>query len=427
MDVFNRIFGNAFHIYLLVAELLFSPFLERKKHFKICFPAMVSLYILLPYVIDLNALTIEWFPLKYLFLFACSLAVLYVNFKMSLKELIFYGCAAYIVQHCCDTVGRMIYGAFFGIEMSRMWIMYILEIGCAAVGYTIFGIIINRAMKKYTKVDVDNVPLICMVVITLIVVCAMSLWHTQSLLHGNNNPRLGAMYDLICCILLFCLQFGLFERGALRERSRIVETMLNTVKTQQKIQKETTDVINRKCHDLKHQISVLRYIQDSETKDKSIAEIEKAVLIYDSFAKTGNAALDMILTQKSLYAEKYGVKLLCIADGSALEFMDDSDVYSLFGNILDNAIEAVCNVDELEKRVINLNVVRKQGATSIHSENYAPVDLCFEDGLPRTTKSDKNIHGFGMESIRYITQSYGGTMTVSEKAHLFEINIVFFR
>ena len=44
-----------------------------------------------------------------------------------------------------------------------------------------------------------------------------------------------------------------------------------------------------------------------------------------------------------------------MAEGGDLSFMSDADIYSLFGNILDNAVEAVMKV-EPERRAVTLSI-----------------------------------------------------------------------
>ena len=61
----------------------------------------------------------------------------------------------------------------------------------------------------------------------------------------------------------------------------------------------------------------------------------------------------------------------------------------------------------------------------IQSENFYSGELAFENGLPITTKIDKNYHGFGMQSIKMIVEKYKGTMTSSAKDGIFHLNILF--
>lgn len=148
--------------------------------------------------------------------------------------------------------------------------------------------------------------------------------------------------------------------------------------------------------------------------------------MYDASVRTGNEQLDLVLTQKKLVCEGCGVGISCMADGTALSFMSASDILSLFGNILDNAIEAAREMPE-GTRLISL-LVRAQGTGAfIHAENTFSGTLEFENGLPLTTKKDRNYHGFGTRSIRYIAGKYGGECNMYAEGGKFNVDILFLR
>ena len=192
---------------------------------------------------------------------------------------------------------------------------------------------------------------------------------------------------------------------------------------QYKISKENIDLINLKCHDMKHQI---REIGTSKRLDREVIEdLERSISVYDSVVKTENEALDIILTEKSFKCLKHNIILNCIADGKKLNFMKNSDVYSLFGNALDNAIEAVMRLREKEKRVIGLKVYSVGGLITVNIRNFYEGGLRLDEtGLPRTTKADKDQHGFGLKSIQLVVEKYGGNLSVAAKENVFNLNIL---
>ena len=145
--------------------------------------------------------------------------------------------------------------------------------------------------------------------------------------------------------------------------------------------------------------------------------------VYDSVVKSGNDALDTILTEKSLYCEKHGITLSCIADGAALDFVEPTDLYSFFGNALDNAIEAVERMADPERRSIGLVVRRTGDMVSIHVENYFDGNISFGgEGLPNTRKPDEANHGFGVRSMRMIAESLGGSLTCRTQEDVFHLD-----
>ena len=114
-----------------------------------------------------------------------------------------------------------------------------------------------------------------------------------------------------------------------------------------------------------------------------------------------------------------------MADGKQLEFIEPGDLYCLFGNLLDNALEAVKAIAQDERRVINLAVKAKDGMVFVQEENYFDGKIVFENGLPLTTKEDKSYHGFGMHSLRMIVTKYGGELTSYVIDDIFHLNIIF--
>lgn len=104
--------------------------------------------------------------------------------------------------------------------------------------------------------------------------------------------------------------------------------------------------------------------------------------------------------------------------------MTPSDLYSLMGNALDNALEAVRQIDDRERRSVSL-VVKRSGSTAIiHVENYFTSSLDFYDGLPQTTKANSSAHGYGMKSMRLIASRYHGTLHARTQGNVLHLNVI---
>lgn len=103
--------------------------------------------------------------------------------------------------------------------------------------------------------------------------------------------------------------------------------------------------------------------------------------------------------------------------------MDACDVYALFGNALDNAIEAT---EELaaQKRLIGLTVRRLPGMCVINVQNYTDRALQFMEGVPITNKEDKNEHGFGVKSMKLLIEKYGGELSFTLQDEIFNLDMV---
>nr|WP_239471554.1 ATP-binding protein [Olsenella profusa] len=105
--------------------------------------------------------------------------------------------------------------------------------------------------------------------------------------------------------------------------------------------------------------------------------------------------------------------------------MAPADIYSLFGNALDNAIEAVRAVEGAERRAITVSVQRRRRMVAVSVENCCASTPRFAtDGLPLTTKHDSTNHGFGMRSMRAIAERYGGSLHAGFEGGVFYLNVL---
>lgn len=152
--------------------------------------------------------------------------------------------------------------------------------------------------------------------------------------------------------------------------------------------------------------------------------MEDSIRIYDSIFRTGNEAMDVLLTEKSLYCSANAVTLTCMVDGNALDFMEASDLYALFSNILDNAIESAVKLDDPGRRTISLTVRTIGKLLICEEQNYYAGELTMRDGLPVTTKSDTRFHGFGMRSIAYQVRKYQGELRITGKDGVFSMTVI---
>ncbi|MDR3123591.1 MAG: GHKL domain-containing protein [Treponema sp.] len=210
----------------------------------------------------------------------------------------------------------------------------------------------------------------------------------------------------------------------LQSELKAVESLLQRQFAHYQRSRESMDIINRKYHDMKHQIAVIRAERDPAKQAAYLDEIDNEIKQHEIQYKTGNGALDTVLADQGMICKKNNISLACVADGALLDFMDAMDICSIFGNALDNAVEGVLTTEEPEKRLIRVALYSQNKFILICFENYFEGDLKLENGLPATTKRDKGSHGFGLKSIRYAVEKYGGSMTVNIEETWFIVRIL---
>ena len=220
------------------------------------------------------------------------------------------------------------------------------------------------------------------------------------------------------------MQIGLLHETDLSLKYELIEQLLSSEQKKQKMTSESVALINQKCHDLKYQIDGLKRMRTERERDEYIDQIEEAVQIFERAVKTGNETLDLILMEKLLYCQTHDIKLTCVSDGEYLRFLDIMDLYALFGNALDNAIESVSQEQDTDKRIISMRVGKHGKFLLIHLENWLGHEVVLKDGLPLTSKEDGGYHGFGVLSILYTVKKYNGTMSIRTDKNLFRLDIM---
>lgn len=430
-----------FMLELYAAEYLFIFRLKRKKYFYLrgLLCALFGLLIAAVIPISYNAVISS---LTFLFLFAITVCLLWFCLDEPWINLIFCGVAGYTLQHfsygianflmTCVSWGRSplpdMYGdADLNFSTFDLWtvLMILLYLLAYFVSYWLLFLRFGNRIKKGQPLLIKRRSVFVFVAVGFVVDIILN---SIVIYYGGEqsvlNSILNTVYESLCCFFLLTVQFNLIRERKLESELEFVQHLLREKERQYELTKESVNLINLKCHDLKHQIREIG--AGKRLPDETVREIENVISVYDANVRTGNEVLDIILTEKSLKCAHNQIKLSCIADGKQLDFLADADAYSLFGNALDNAIEAVMKLKDEEKRVIGV-VVRNVGdLVSINVNNYYDGELDFSaEGLPKTTKGDRDFHGFGVKSIWFITEKYGGSMSIAAHGNTFNLNILF--
>ena len=333
--------------------------------------------------------------------------------------------AGYLTQH---PIGKIFYmfqlisglrEFFYGAP----WISFACNVCFYVIGMVCVYFVFARRANKNIMLKVENRNVLFLSVAALIVTIFINNLFDMYARSIVLLDVAGSVLAVFTCIFILSVQSGLLDKSRYRQDMEIMEQLWEEKRKQFDLTKENIDIINIKCHDLKHQLYALR-TSEGEISKEAVREIEDAVSFYDSNIKTNNEILDTMLTEKSLYCREHGIKLTCMVDGRKLSYISSADMCSLFGNAIENAIEAVGRVKDPDKRVVSVTSEVRSGMNLIRIVNYFGGKVEFEDGLPVTDKGDKNFHGFGMKSIRAIVEKYGGNLSVSTEDDEFYLNIV---
>lgn len=411
-------YGN-FFVEIFVLVMVFMRNFEKRDAF---WYRLAGVLVVSPVTVFLPELSIAGkFNMTYVVICALCVGVAWFLFKVKFRSCCFYVLTAWATQHTAWSLVLIV--CFLAVISDVAMVFVYLAIYLVTYLAVFFGFSFRH--KDY-EVSGDNVA----VIIVSFIVLFLTVFLYDLVGEYDQHTVYYNVYSVIACVLVLFVQFGFTQKESVLRKSieleignETLQDMLHNQSKQQKIASDTVDIINYKCHDLKHQIGTLRQVMTTEERGKYLDELEDAVMIYGNIAMTGNEALDIILTEKALLCDGHGIKLTYMADGKALSFMDPTDISSLFGNMLDNAIGSTKEEDP-DKRFIRMNIATMIGYVRIHCENYCGHPVRFDDGLPISPNAASGLHGFGTKSMRYIAQKYGGKVLMRTKDDLFITEIV---
>lgn len=365
--------------------------------------------------------------LYYTSLFAISLGCMRLCFSVKGEKILFAGVCGYATQHTAFALITII-NQLTGLSLPPVAdFIFVRLLPYMIISALIYFGVIRKNTGKGTIRDRD-VRMIVLALVILFTVIVISVLVDDQDIRENSvllENVFCKLYAIVCSLLAIFVAYFVARQNQILHENEIMEGMLRQSQESQRLSQETINIINIKCHDLKYRLTQIPRTSDSDQREY-IQDVSDALTIYENTYQTGNEALDLVLTEKSLMCSQYNIKLSCMVDGTALAFLKSPDIYALFGNLMDNAIESVLKEPDEDKRIISLTVTRRGEGRHIHVENYCGEEIEFQDGLPLTTKADKNFHGFGVRSIRYIVEKYKGDLLMRTNQERFLVDILFY-
>ena len=353
----------------------------------------------------------------YLFQFFVIAACFYFLYEIKKPKYVIVITMSYIIQHGCYQLSNL-YSNFtnpliqkwVGTEMLPNFVISNL------IYVAVFSLLLvlthyfftEKVSYSHFDFSIDR-SLIGISILTILVVV---VFNTLRTVYENWATR--DLSFIFCAFALFvCLMIAAILRSyvtnkmeAMRgaEEKRYYKNQLHSYE----MVKENVELVNIKCHDLRKQIRLLTKNEHNEDIDK-LLEIQDSLRIYDNTFKTDCDALNVVLSHESIYLNQSHVTMTVVADAKRLNDLDEVDIFSIFTNLLDNAINAANHIEEEEKRLISLTIEEKQGFLSIECRNYyaGKVDFKGSQKLPSTSKDGK-YHGYGTKSIVATMRKYGG-------------------
>ena len=315
------------------------------------------------------------------------------------------------------------------LEQGFINIPYLQLVNILSFMLTYISVVIWRTIRKNKQTELpERIKAILLAMLLLTVIGGYVIYY---LLFHRDKRNLYQIFSLTLMLLFGIHYFVLIVVEKLNELMR--EIYDGKMKLQEKkfeeeyfyeLQEKIRD-LRKIRHDYKNQLLALMAVkwEDEEHLEDEIKHFLEKMDQSEKIVYTENYVLNAICKNKFTQARNSDIIVNWKIMVPSRINMRSNEIGALFGNLLDNAIEACERVSE--ERNITFKVFVKDEKMIIHMKNTRNIQYRPENGQV-TSKIDTDNHGFGMESVKEIVKKYHGTLTVSETWKHYETNMILY-
>lgn len=240
---------------------------------------------------------------------------------------------------------------------------------------------------------------------------------------------------LIASVLILIINlFAFYNYNELQEKAlyqaerQFLTQQVENYATQLQEMSKTWQQAREYRHDMKQKYLLIEsYLNQNEyEKIRNLYQQNVEVLTEDEYiSKTGNISFDTIVNYKAAVAKKNNI---IVRLNTVIPYdmkLDDVDLYSLLGNMFDNAMEATQKV-EADEREIKLTAKISGNNLYLEMENPYAGNLRKQGKNYLTTKENRKEHGLGLRIVESIVKRHNGQMLIDDKNNYFKVKVLLY-
>ncbi len=318
----------------------------------------------------------------------------------------------------------------FGLDGEELWVAgSVISKTCMLILAVIVGWHMQGKLHR-------DIPLKYFLTVLMIPICSVYLMHHIFLIAFSHKEY--AMFAVSASVILLLVSYVVFEvyewmskDAQIREKNRLYEQQLELCSRQAKERESLYLEMRRIRHDMKNHLSAIagmidacdregaaRYIR--ELLDDGIAGSSKEV------SRSGNIVVDALVNHKFKLCRREGIPLEATVFLPVSLPFQSGHLAILFGNLLENAMEA-CRKVEAQKRYVRLDASYAKGVLFLTVVNpYNGESRRNREGKFLTLKGDTVHHGFGLASVEQAVADYHGQVEGREEEGVFQVSVVMY-
>lgn len=415
------ILSNALNI--ITIALFFTKILGKQLYIKRFILCIITHFVLsgMAYQVKKESIFIA-----HLILFVINVVVFKLCISNVQIKTILYAC---LMIYFVNLILSYTMITFF--KLSRSTYVF-LECGvnlclCVLAVITCFSKIITKA-----KVVISSTPRsVKASILLLLILCVINIALMADLQFFITNERLLFVIQVISLssLLVICIAFPVIvlistANTHLKNLTKNYEQQIEAQALHYSELSKSNLEIRKFRHDLKNiKIGVAQLIKEGKYQEAvqtlEVAEGENnAVLAFD----TGNGIVDALLADKQKKAELNNIKI-DFNGAIPTEVIMPTDLCVIFGNTIDNAMEACEKLNDNSDKTIKVECKCNSGFMFLNMSNPVDKKVSIKNNSIKTTKTNSALHGFGLYSLNKVIKKHDGEIKLSCDDNIFVLDI----
>lgn len=350
-------------------------------------------------------------------LFACVSLVMWL-FQTSLWTALFCCSAGYTVQNLASGtsgLALLLLERLAGVRPT-LPVMAVVSLAATIIVYASCQLLLVRHLAERGLARIEDRAMLAMMLVVVFMVIGFDVIN-KTLQATDLRLHLLVMLRLIhavTCVLVLNMEYELLYNRQLQMEMALSSRLMSSHERQWRMSKANADAINSKLHDMRHHIFRLLSKPDVIVDRTLLQEISHELSVYDTHMRTANDALDIILSEKGLLCERNGIAFSCMADGTTLSHVRDAQLFQLFGDLMDEAIEESLRIQGEERKAIVLDVRQRAGMAVVHLEHF----------LSSPSEADLAERSERLSGARGVVELLGGAMDLRLVDGALQVNLL---
>lgn len=287
--------------------------------------------------------------------------------------------------------------------------------------------LVLRNFKSYK----ENKNIGCNTWISAILIPTATLIYEIMFISCENLIKSKVIISVILLFVINIVAFYLYDSLAINyirsSELAILQKENELYNKQCEIMQTSTKELQAFRHDIKNQFLAISELLSAEKYDDAkkllvnLSNLTKDKIIYSN---SGNIVIDGMINYKLQNISNENVKIKTeIAVPTKLD-IETTDIVTILGNMLDNAITAINQADN--EKILTIKIVFSQQRLIIHISNSFSGNIICKNDKITTTKQEHNKHGYGISNISKTVDKYNGYMEINYTKNIFMMDIIIY-